>query len=126
MRMMTLSLGVAGFLALAGSAFAAPLTIAVQAPEGLAIKVSTATQFTKDIGSTKAAKWADGHYIATFSGGMPAKAVLVCAKVTTPGWLVVFPDGATTDKVCFPPNRLSGKTVGGKQALVLVAKFQKT
>jgi hypothetical protein len=123
--MTRLVLTLATLLSLAAApAFAAPVTIGVKAPAGLTIKISAATLLTKDI-KAMASTFSDGYYAATFSGGLPGKAALVCARVSERDWHIAFEDGATTDKLCFDIKRLSKATIGGKGALVFTAKFVK-
>lgn len=124
MKKRSFALALAGLAFMAGSAMAAPLTIAVQSPEGLTIQVSAAGRTGKSIKSVSSQP-AGGYYLATFGSGLPANAKLVCAKVATAGWKIVNNDGSSADKVCFPPDRLTSTTVNGGRALVLIARFQK-
>lgn len=107
-------------LALATPALAGSVTIAVKSPEGLAIKVSSSQNARTDA-TSKNGQFQAGHYLATFNGAAP----FYCATVKTSGWEIVFPDGATTKRVCFPIDRLTQATVGGKTVYVLVANYKK-
>jgi hypothetical protein len=107
-------------LAVATPALAGTVTIAVKSPEGLSIKISTSKSGRTDSVSRNGL-FVSGHYLATFSKTAP----FYCATVATVGWEIVFPEGATAKRVCYPANRLKQATVGGKGVLVLTANYQK-
>ncbi len=105
---------------LATPAFAAEMTIAVQAPEGLSIKMGTSNNGIR-VSGAKSTKFKGGYYMATFNTQAP----FFCAKVNTPDWKVVFNDGATTDQVCMMAGRLQQATIDGESVLVLRTNIQK-
>ena len=124
MRNITLMMmAAASIAAMSTVALAEPITITVQAPEGINIKVAASNAVTKDLKSVSG-RWGGEYYVGTLSS-IPAGTALFCARTSSKGWQVVFDDGASADHVCYPQSRMKQIVVDGKPAFLIVAKFQK-